>query len=258
MKLKLESLSTTKPSANRLVLQIFFPVTNSNSKVRVAMEFILRLDSDFIPKKTKKSKSRQSDFLSVWWDNFLKNGRIWKFSQTLIWMQIQNIQSDCWDFDFLAIFRDNVWIQPKDVYVNDTKINDSPFWIDSGKLNSNESRNGNEQVVTPFFVIQGYEIVMNKQILNNSKSQIYRDSMILTFFISRRQGLCYIVHKNSQKYETYIYLNFSGVFSMKIYCKLSISHNSCPLSGCTSNVKIIESLLWCTSGNTAGSTASKW
>ena len=31
--------------------------------------------------KSKKSKSRQSDFFSFWWDNFLKNGRIWKFSQ---------------------------------------------------------------------------------------------------------------------------------------------------------------------------------
>ena len=52
----------------------------------------------------------------------------------------------------------------KEVYVNDTKINQSPFWIDA-----NDSGNGNGILVTPFFVIQGNEIVMNHEILNNSK-----------------------------------------------------------------------------------------
>ena len=102
-------------------------------------------------------------------------------------MQIQNIKSDCRDYVFFPFF--GIKSEPKDVYVNDTKINETPFWIDSGKLNSNESRNGDDQVVTPFFVIQGYEIVMNKQILNNSKSQIYGDLMVLKFFIPRTPRL---------------------------------------------------------------------
>ena len=55
-----------------------------------------------------------------------------------------------------------VYIQ--DIYVNDTKINDSPFWVDGDDIG-----NGN-YIVTPYFVIQENEIVMNQQILNNSKS----------------------------------------------------------------------------------------
>ena len=51
----------------------------------------------------------------------------------------------------------------KDVFVNDTKINDSPFWVDG-----NDIGNG-DYIVTPFFVIQENEIIMNHQILNDSK-----------------------------------------------------------------------------------------
>ena len=51
----------------------------------------------------------------------------------------------------------------KGVYINDTKINESPFWVDS-----DDQGNGNG-IMTSFFVIQGDQIVMNDQILNTSK-----------------------------------------------------------------------------------------
>ena len=52
----------------------------------------------------------------------------------------------------------------KEVYVNDTKINESPFWIDDADIIGN-----GDLMETTFFVIQGNQIVMNSQILNNSK-----------------------------------------------------------------------------------------
>lgn len=51
----------------------------------------------------------------------------------------------------------------KEVYVNDTKINESPFWVDADIIGNGDL------MVTTFFVIQGNQIVMNSQILNNSK-----------------------------------------------------------------------------------------
>ena len=63
-----------------------------------------------------------------------------------------------------------VYIQ--DVFVNDTKINDSPFWVDGDDIG-----NGN-YIVTPYFVIQENEIVMNQQILNNSKSSAAETSRL--------------------------------------------------------------------------------
>ena len=56
----------------------------------------------------------------------------------------------------------------KDVYVNETKINDSPFWVDGY-----DNGNGN-YIVTPFFVIQENEIVMNQQILDNGKLSCFQ------------------------------------------------------------------------------------